>query len=262
LLTIALLLVCLALGAVVWMQNQQHAAQATHHEELTNDYSKLEDKYKEEVLVRTSLETNLTATQLKAERDLRDERDKLAEAYTNLEKTLAEARLAKDAVAKAAAQIADNEKRIAELQRTNTDLDTEAINLHRQVSTLDAQIKETQKLLEDSQGEKIVLREELKQLEAQKEELERRLSDIAALKSQVRTLQDNLSTARRITWLSEGVYNNIGLKGAQLLVTPTKPAPPNTNKPLNVELRRGGGFNIITNAPSTNAPSPAAPSGR
>jgi chromosome segregation ATPase len=244
------------------MQNQQHSVQATHHEELTNDYSKLEDQYAQQVLVNKTLETNLTTIPLEDAKKLAAAESNRLVTFNSLQAAQAEAKLAKDAVAKAAAQIADNEKRIRELERTNTDLDTEALNLHKQVSTLDAQIKETQKQLEGSQGENKLLAAELKQLEAQKEELERRLSDIAALKSQVRTLQDNLSTARRITWLSDGVYNNIGLKGAQLLITPTKPSPPNTNKSLTVELHQGGGFNIITNAPSTNPPSPATPPGR
>jgi len=266
LLAIALLLICLALGAVVWMQNQHHAVQAVNEGKLTNDYSKLEDKYTEQKLVNTKLEGELSNT-------IVADATKLAEAESNrtvtlarLQEAQAEAKAAKDAVAKAATEIADREKRIAELQRTNTDLDTEALTLTREVSTLNAQIKETQKQLEGSQGENKLLADELKQLEAQKEDLERRLSDIAALKAQVRTLQDNLSTARRITWLGSGVYNSIGQKGGQILITPPKPTPSNTNKsPLNVELHQGGGFNIITNPPSTNAPSTnppsAAPSG-
>jgi chromosome segregation ATPase len=263
LLAIALLLICLALGAVVWMQNQHHAVQANDQDqEFTNKYSKLEDQYAQQLLVNKTLETNLMATQIEDAKKLAEAESNRSATFAKLQEAQDEAKAAKAAVDKAAAQILDKEKRIAELERTNMDLDKEALSLRKQVSTLDAQIAEAKKQLDGSQGENRVLKDELTQLEAKKEDLERRLSDITALKAQVRTLQDNLSTARRITWLDKGVYNSIGQKGGQLLISPSKPSPPDTNKSLNVELHQGGGFNIITNAPSTNPPAPAAPSAR
>jgi chromosome segregation ATPase len=262
LLLIFLLLLCLGLGIVVWIQNQHHAVQMiVQHDELTNDYSKLEDKYTQQVLVNKTLETNLTSTKLEDAKALAEAESNRLVTANSLRDAQAEAKAAKDAVAKAAVQIAERDKKIADLVRTNTDLDKEALSLRKQVSTLDAQITEAKKQLEGSTGENKVLRDELNQLETQKEDLERRLSDIAALKAQVRTLQDNLSTARRITWLDRGVYSSIGQKGGQLLITPSTPSLPDTNKSLNVELHQGGGFNIITNPPSTNPPSPAAHSG-
>jgi hypothetical protein len=62
--------------------------------------------------------------------------------------------------------------------------------------------------------------------------------------------------------MQQGVYSGLDKKGGQVLITPAKPASPDTGKSLDVELHQGGGVKInspsATNSPSS-APAPIAP---
>jgi chromosome segregation ATPase len=267
LLVIFLLIACVGLGAFAWMQNQKHAeAVILNDTKATNDYIALENKLKEEILVRTSLETNLAATQLRAANDLADAESKLSTTYSNLQKAMDDAKLATNALAKAAAQLDEKNKTIADLTQQNSDLDKVAGSLRNEITNLNAKIADTMKQLADSKGENKTLTDELAQLEEQKENLERRLSDVVALKAQVRELQDDLATAHRITWIQSGVYNNMGKKGGQLLTSQPKPAPRENSASLDVDIHQGGAVRINSAAPtnttSTNTPSAAVSPGR
>jgi hypothetical protein len=98
--------------------------------------------------------------------------------------------------------------------------------------------------------------------------LERKLSDLASLKEQVRVLKENLSIARRLDFIRQGLYDVLGQKGGAHMITPLPPSPPvtNTNKsPLDVEIHQSGAVKInspaATNAPFTNAPPARPPAG-
>jgi chromosome segregation ATPase len=255
---IILLVLCLGLGVVVFLQNQHQTVQANNRElefnSYSNNFKNIEEKYNEQKTVNSVLDSNLTVLRLKAANDAAEADTRLANTLTNLEEAQREARIAREAVAKAAADIADREKKIADLEHQNAALDTESTSLHSQISDLNSQITAAKKQLGDATRDKQLVSEELLRLESQKEDLERRLSDVAALKEQITTVRDNLSIARRLTWMQRGIYDNVSKKGGELLIAPAKPVAPDTNRSLDVELLQGGGFRI-NSSPSTNPPS-------
>jgi len=266
---ILLVLACAGLGIGLWMQNQNHIVQTKDLAKAINSYSNrvttLEEMLQQDGLVRTNLESSLIADRLRASNDLAVAQTTLAGIAASRDKALADAKLKADAVAAAAAAIEERDKKIHELEGQNKDLDKASEDLHSRITDLGTQIVAIQKKLDSSEGDRRTLQNELKELQKQKEELERRLSDLAALKEQVRTLQENLSIAKRLELMRVGIYDFINKKGGERMVTPLPPGPPAPipNKPLDVELHQNGPVRIIspalTNAPATNVPAVRAP---
>jgi hypothetical protein len=96
---------------------------------------------------------------------------------------------------------------------------------------------------------------------AEKAELERQFNDLTVLRAQVAKLKEELSVARRLEWIRQGLFASAEQKGAQKLmqgINPvTKPAKPTPTYDLNVEITSEGKVRVIpplTNAPATNAP--------
>jgi hypothetical protein len=86
--------------------------------------------------------------------------------------------------------------------------------------------------------------------------LERQFNDLAAVRTQLRKLKDDLAIARRLEWIRDGVYGVLAEKGAEHLLR--GPPLPHTNPPptLNVELHQDGAVKIESAPPPTNAPAP------
>ena len=83
----------------------------------------------------------------------------------------------------------------------------------------------------------------------EKAELERQFNDLAALRTQVAKLKDELSISRRLEWIRMGIYGSDSQKGAEKLLTGLTPTPQNTNNfNLNVELKQDGSVVVKTNA--------------
>jgi chromosome segregation ATPase len=266
--TILLVLVCLGLGVFLWFQNQNHAVEAQHFSATINSErnraSNLEEELNWQTLTNTILQSNLATAQLKFSNEMAAAAASLSATAANYDKAQADAKLQAQAVAAATAALAEKDKRIEELEGQNKDLDKQSSDLSNRIDNLNVQIAAAQKKLKDSEGDKNLLLAELKTLQAQKEELERKLSDLASLKEQVRILRDNLSIARRIDWIRRGLYDAIGQKGGERLISPpvpTPPSPPFTNKSLDVEIHQTGAVKINSPAP-TNAPAPNAPAPR
>jgi chromosome segregation ATPase len=260
---IILIIACLGLGFVLWEQSQKHADQVTKLDESINSYSNhvsnLEDKLSQQVLVNSTLETNLASTKLKASNDLAAIEATLSTTSANLEKSQSEVKAAAVAAAAAQAAMEEKDKKIATLENQNTELDKESSDLRGSITNLEAQIQATQKKYDAAEGDKKLLMAELTHLRAQKEELEKKLSDLAYLKETVRKMKEQLSIDRRLDWIRRGIYDAFGQKGGERLIHPILPGPPATNGSLNVELQQGGGARIVppsTNAPSTNGPAP------
>jgi chromosome segregation ATPase len=265
LIAIVLILLCLGLGAALFVQNQKHAEVKKNLDLTVFDYSNhvatVEDKLHQYIQVNTTLESNLNATEIKASNELAAVHASLAATASNLEKSQADAKTASDAAAAAAkageVALAERDKKIAALENQNTELDKQDTDLRTSITNLNVQIAATQKKLDTAEGDKKSLLAELKALQAKKDELEGKLKDLAFLKEQVKDLKDQLAIDRRLEWIRRGLYDAIGVKGGERLTHPLPTVPPPTNNGLNVEIRQNGGATIVppsTNTPSTNAP--------
>ena len=168
-----------------------------------------------------------------------------------------------DAALKASqAEVVKLNTKITDLETQNQALDKQAGDLTNALNNLTVQIADTQKKLAASEGDKAFLEKELKRLTAEKVELERQFNDINVLRAQVNHLRDELSIARRVEWIRQGLFASNDEKGAQKLMrTPPAPAPaattpplPRINKPnydLNVEVSSDGSVRVVP--PSTNS---------
>jgi chromosome segregation ATPase len=260
LVAIVLILLCLGLGATLWVQNQKHVEVKKNLDQTIVGYSNqvntIDDKLHQYIQVNAALESNLTNTQIKASNDLAAIQATLAATTSNLEKTQADAKAAAAAAATAAKAdadaLAEKDKKIAALETQNTELDKQDTDLRAAITNLNVQITATQKKLDASEGDKKSLLAELKALQAKKDELEGKLKDLAFLKEQVKELKDQLAIDRRLDWIRRGLYDAIGMKGGERLTHPLPSVPPPTNNGLNVEIWQNGGASIV--APSTNAP--------
>jgi hypothetical protein len=99
-------------------------------------------------------------------------------------------------------------------------------------------------------------------LVAEKAELERQFNDLTVLRAQVSRLKEELSIARRIEWIRQGIFASAEQKGAQKLMqgvgsSQAQPRPPRSNYDLNVEVSADGSVKVIP--PLTNAPANAPP---
>jgi chromosome segregation ATPase len=257
-LPVILILACLGLGAVLFVEIKKHTEE-TQKEESTiinfsNNVNTLEGKLTEQRDVNHSLETNLDAVRLQDTKTLASltaARLDLTNVTARLEETKVEAKMAATA---AADIVADRDKKIADLESQNQGLDREAGDLRGSITNLQTQIEATQKKLAASEGDKKTLLSELKKLQAEKADLEKKFYDLAALKEQVRKMKDELSIERKLDWIRRGVYDSIKVKGGELLTHPEHPEPPPTNGTLDAEIRQNGGVRILSPDSTNTAP--------
>jgi len=156
-------------------------------------------------------------------------------------------------------EVAKRDARISELEEKNQMLDKEALDLSTSITNLTLQIADTQRRLATSEGDKALLEKELKRLMAEKAELERQFNDLTVLRAQVSKLKEELSIARRLEWIRQGIFARGEQKGAQQLMTgltaPQAQQAKAAAKPaydLNVEVSSDGSVKVIP--PLTNAP--------
>ncbi len=244
------LLSCLGFACVFWVQHRKHAEQTKQSAQAIVSYSNhvavLEDHLARQVVVNSTLESNLADTKLKASNDLAAIEATLSTTSSSLEKSQAEFRAAEEA-------IAEKDKQIAQLADQNTELDQESSDLRGSITNLEAQIAVTQKKLDSAEGDKALLLEELARLQAQKDELEKKLSDLAFLKETVRKLKEDLAISRRLDWIRRGIYDAITEKGGERLMHPLLAGPAATNSILDAIIQQNG--EVTLNPPaSTNTP--------
>ena len=120
-----------------------------------------------------------------------------------------------------------------------------------------ALIADTQQKLAASEGNKAFLEKELQRLMGEKTELEKQFSDITVLKAQLAKLKEELSIARRVEWIRNGLFASSDQKGAQKLMQgisapSAQPKAPKSNYDLNVEVTADGSVRVIP--PATNSP--------
>lgn len=192
------------------------------------------DKRNAEFLSLTNSYTDALGTLAKTEKDLKQTEDAL--------------KLSKE-------QVAARDAQIAGLEAKNQELDTKSAELSTALTNLTVQIEATQQKLASAEGDKAFLQKELTRLMAEKAELERQLNDLAFLKKQVSQLKTELSIARRLEWIRQGLFSASEVKGAQALMQKGPPPSPKSSSntyDLNVEIHSDGSTTIIP--PPTNAP--------
>jgi len=177
----------------------------------------------------------------------------LAQVSNNLVKTEIALKTSQEETARRDAKIAD-------LEAQNQALDKQALDLSTAITNLTQQIEETKRKLAASEGEKGFLEKELKRLMAEKSELERQFNDLAVLRAQVSKLKEELSVARRLEWIRQGLFASADQKGAQKLMHSTPLVTAKASKPtydLNVEVSADGSIKVIP--PLTNRPPSTSP---
>lgn len=167
----------------------------------------------------------------------------LSETASTLAKTEASLKSSQEELAK-------RDAKIGELETQNQALDKQAIDLSASITNLTLQISDTQQRLAASEGDKAFLQKELKRMMAEKAELERQFNDLTVLRAQVSKLKQELSIARRLEWIRQGLYASSEQKGAQKLMqgvnttaSPAKAARPAYD--LNVEVGADGSVKVI-----------------
>jgi chromosome segregation ATPase len=255
-----LVLVCAGLGiALIAIKNQagkQEREYAETSSALSNNLVQVTDQLERQKQV---------TADLYAERERRTkELDALTNTYVaslatlsqvsnNLIKTEAALKISQEESAK-------RDAKIVELEAQNQALDKQAIDLGTAITNLTAQIEETKRKLATSEGEKGFLEKELKRLMAEKAELEKQFNDLAVLRAQVSKLKEELSVARRLEWIRQGLFASTDQRGAQQLMqgpAASRVKPPKPTSDLNVEVSSDGSVKVIP--PLTNRPAATNP---
>lgn len=222
---------------------------------LSNKWVDTSSKLDEQKQVAAMLEKDLENQKQSFEKSLDDLTNNFTQVSTSLTKTEAALKASREEAAK-------DEARITELETQNQALDKQALDLSTSITNLTTQIADTQKKLAASEGDKAFLQKELTRLMAEKAELERQFNDLAVLRAQVSKLKEELSIARRIEWIRQGLFANADQKGAQKLMQGFKAPEPQAKTPkpfydLNVEVSADGSVRVIP--PLTNGPAATNP---
>jgi septal ring factor EnvC (AmiA/AmiB activator) len=242
-------IIAIGLGIALFASRSRISQQAINITNLSNQVSKAQETLVElkgvnetltgdlkqrtaEFLALTNNYTQAIATLAKTEGDLKQTEQTLRTTKGELE-----ARNAK----------------IAELENQNVELDKKSATLSAAITNLSDQINATEAKLAASEGDKKFLQGELSRLMAEKAQLEKQLNDLQFLKAQVSHLKAELSIAKRLEWIRNGLFNPSETKGAQLLIQKETSKPrEDKNYDLNVEINADGSVKVIP--PPTNAP--------
>lgn len=235
-LVIVLSIVCLALAAQIWLRqgpgNRAHQEIATLGNtvnSLSNEVRTTRLQASEEARLAAYLQSNLTA---KAE--------ELASSSNRLNETIAALESAQLALQSARSETERRSGRIAELEGRNASTQLKLEELASSIGKRNLQIAEATRKLAAAEGDRDSLARELATLRADKAELLRQFNDIAALKAQLALLRDEAAVNQRLSWKSQGVYQNASRKGAEALVA-RQAAPALAGNPsLDVEVREKG----------------------
>jgi chromosome segregation ATPase len=257
---IILVIIVVGLGAALVVTNQRAAEETKQRDAaiktLSNQVVEVKAKKEELVTVNTTL-SNIIATKTVefSNKLVATEADRDATA-AKLAKAQAEAKAAADA---AKTEMEARDKKIADLEGQNVNLDKQAMDLQASIKKLEDQIVDTKGKLANSEGERSFLLKELDRLRAEKADLEKKFNDLAALRDQVRKLKEELSIARRLDWIRRGIYDAFAQKGGERQIAP-HPEPAAVNSSLNVEVKQDGTSTISTPAPpGSDAPNATKP---
>jgi chromosome segregation ATPase len=257
-----LVLVCAGLGIALIAIKQKAAEQqrdlADKNGALSNEWVRVNDELTQQRQVNVALQSDREKRSKEFQtltNKYVDSLSTLSQVSNNLAKTEAALKASQEETAK-------RDAKIAELEAQNQALDKQAADLSLAITNLTTQIEETKRKLATSEGEKGFLDKELRRLMAEKAELEKQFNDLAVLRAQVSKLKEELSVARRLEWIRQGLFASTEQKGAQKLMqgpaaSQTKAAPAKPNYDLNVEVSANGSVKVIP--PLTNRPAATNP---
>lgn len=262
---VVLVVLCLGLG-IGLVASRKQASDQQHQdseriENLSNKWVKTSSDLDEQKQVAAMYEKDLDS-QKKALTDLTNN---FSQVSAQLSETSAKLSSTEASLKANQEELAKRETRISELENQTQDLNKQTSDLSNQLTNLTTQIADTQRKLAASEGDKAFLEKELQRLIAEKAELERQFNDLAVLRAQVAKLKQEMSIARRLEWIRQGLFARADQKGAQQLMqgAGTGPALAKAPKPaydLNVEVNADGSVKVIppfSNLPATtNAPPP------
>jgi chromosome segregation ATPase len=252
---IVLIIVAIGLGVgLIVVNNKAHREKQELYDALTvqsNTVTTIRTSLTEQQSVNQVLETNLATTRADYSNKLTLSDANLHTAEENLEKSKAEAKAQAEADA---AELARRDKKIADLENQNQDLDKQASEMRDHISGLQTQIATTKDRLSRSEGDRDVLLKELKRLQAEKTVWENRFNDLAVLQAQVRKIKNDLAEARNLDWTRRGIYATLRERGAERLIHPVYNLPPPATPAMNVELHRPAGTPIVAPDPSDISP--------
>lgn len=257
-------LLCLGLGiAVVTIRNNAVEQKRTDTDSIlgfSNKWVETSTKLEDQKQVNAEMEKDLNVRKqalLELTNEFTSVSSNLTETSANLAKTEASLKTSQEEVAK-------RDAKIAELETQNQALDKQAVDLSASITNLTLQIADTEKKLAASEGDKAFLQKELKRMMAEKAELERQFNDLTVLRAQVSKLKQELSIARRLEWIRQGLFASSDQKGAQKLMQglgsqgQAKAARPAYD--LNVEVSADGSVKVIpplSNRPGATNSAPA-----
>jgi chromosome segregation ATPase len=247
---IVLGLLCLGLAiAVITIRNNEVEQKRNDTDAIlgfSNKWVETSTKFEDQKQVNAEMEKDLTARKqilLELTNNFTTVSSNLADTSANLSKT-------EESLKTSQAELAKRDAKIAELETQNQALDKQAGELSTSITNLTMQIADTEKKLEASEGDKAFLQKELKRMMTEKAELERQFNDLTVLRAQVSKLKQELSIARRLEWIRQGLFAANEQKGAQKLMqgvgsaaATAKAARPAYD--LNVEVGADGSVKVI-----------------
>jgi septal ring factor EnvC (AmiA/AmiB activator) len=250
---IVLIIVAAGLGVgLIVVNNKARREKQDLYDQLTvqsNNVTSIKASLTDQQAVNQALETNLATTRADYSNKLAISDANLRSTQENLDKATAEAKAKADAYA---ADVAQRDKKISDLEAQNLDLDKQAGTLRGHIDGLQSQIAATQDKLSKSEGDRDVLLKELKRLQSEKTVWENRFNDLAVLQAQVKKLKADLTEARILDWTRRGIYESNKEKGGERLISQPETSQTAPDTSLKVELHQAGGTNIVAPVPSAN----------
>jgi chromosome segregation ATPase len=253
---IIIVLVLIAVGLMCGLLSVKETASVQHKDDLdkisynSNQWAQTSAKLDDEKQLNVTLQKDIDTRKDEATKLSND----LSQATESLTKSEAELKAQKEETAK-------RDAKITELESQNQELDKKATDLTTQIAERNTQIDDIKQKLAASEGDKTFLTKELNRLMAEKAEMERQFNDLAVLKAQVSKIKAEMTAAKRLQWIRDGVFARENEKGAQRLMqgASSRPlvsaAPVNTNAAdLNVEVNSDGSVKVIAPVTNTSAP--------
>jgi len=256
---LALVLVCVGLGIALLSVKRQATEQQRDYSEkngaLSNNLVQTSDQLERQKQVNA----DLYADREKRTKEFEALTNKYVEALGTLVQVSNNLAQTEVALKTSQEETAKRDAKIADLEAQNQALDKQAVDLNTAITNLTTQIEDTKRKLATSEGEKGFLEKELKRLMAEKAELERQFNDLAVLRAQVSKLKEELSVARRLEWIRQGLFASTDQRGAQKLMQATPMVQVKASKPtydLNVEVSADGSVKVIPPLTNRAAASP------
>jgi chromosome segregation ATPase len=245
---IILLIICVFLAVFIYLSQEKAKDQEMQASQsisrLSDGLTTTSNQLAEQKHVNDTLMANLDSRTT----ELLSFSNKLENVSLQLAQTQQEA---ENAAKAAQEEVAKRDARISKLEGQNDEMTGKIANLNGVLSELEKQIAETERKLSASEGDREFLLVELKRLQAEKAELERQLTDLSLLRDQIRKLRDELSIARRLEWIRQGLYGSEQRGAERLEAGHATPAQPGYD--LNVEIRQDGDARVVE---PTNNPAP------